>query len=138
MGRSQRPHSELISPWLPMGVLGGGWLKGATANRKYQANVSDSSGAGNSTHIVIDTTVGTFPRPIGVSFLLCPGPPWTEDQAEDTKVRAIIYGIIAQTCHWASRGGELNIQDPGKHQTPPKEGGGEVEKPYLVGNLQTL
>ena len=47
-------------------------------------------GGGRTLAFVTGTALGTFPRPVEVSLLWCPGPPWTEDQAENTRVRASI------------------------------------------------
>lgn len=57
-------------------------MKGATANRKHQANVSDSREAGNGPHSALGPQGYRGQLPL-VSWTTL-----TEDQAEDTKVRA--------------------------------------------------
>lgn len=60
VGGSQRPHSKLISPQLPVGAF------------------------------VIGTALGTSPRPTGVSFVLCPGRPLRLQQCHHADVGSML------------------------------------------------
>ena len=52
-------------------------------------------GGAMATHIVTAAALGPFPRPVEVSLSWGPGPPWTEDHAENIRIRACISGITA-------------------------------------------
>lgn len=61
-------------------------VQGTPANRKHPA-AGEGQGLpgrqGRALTSVLGTALGPSPRPTGVSFLCCPGRPWTEDQMED-------------------------------------------------------
>lgn len=61
-------------------------MQGTPANRKHPAAGERQGlpgGQGRALTSVLGTALGPSPRLMGVSFLRCPGRPWTEDQVED-------------------------------------------------------
>lgn len=57
------------------------------------------------TRIVTAAALGAFPRLIEVSLSWGPGPPWTEDHAENRRIRACISAITAPdlSASWKGR-----------------------------------
>lgn len=95
------------------------------------------------THIVTAAALGAFPRLVEVSLSRDPGPPWTEDHAENRRIRACILGITAPdlSVSWKGRRhkhrGPWKAPDPSqgkakKWKTPASCGAGGIKRLWFI------
>ena len=95
------------------------------------------------THTVTAAALGALPRLVEVSLSWGPGPPWTEDHAENRRIRACILAITAPdlSVSWKGRRhkhqGPWKAPDPSqgkakKWKTPASCGAGGIKRLWFI------